>query len=80
MLITQYDFDKLTLACEVPLTGLYGGRDLTLDEMRAWCRYFHGECEFVEFPGNHFFITKHCRELAELVRSRLLKGGNRNEL
>lgn len=79
MLITQYDFDKLTLACEVPLTGLYGERDLPPEEMRAWQRYFHGECEFVEFPGNHFFITEYCREVAELVESRLLKGGTGNE-
>lgn len=74
-LITNYDFDKLTLACEVPLTGLYGKQDIAPEEMRAWSRYFHGEREFVEFPGNHFFITEHRRELAELMERRLSKGG-----
>lgn len=68
-LITGYDFDKLTLACEIPLTGLYGKQDLSLEEMRAWRKYFQGECEFVEFEGNHFFITEHSREVAELISS-----------
>lgn len=77
-LITNYDFDKLTLACEVPLTGLYGKQDIAPEEMRVWSRYFHGECEFVEFPGNHFFITEHRRELAELMERRLSKGGEVN--
>lgn len=79
MLITQYEFDKLTLACEVPFTGLYGKGDLPPEEMRAWSRCFRGECELVEFSGNHFFITEHRRELAELVENRLLKGGDGNE-
>lgn len=74
-LITNYDFDKMALACDIPLTGLYGKDDLTLEEMRAWRRYFHGECEFVEFPGNHFFMTEYCRELAALMEERLLWGG-----
>ena len=75
-LITGYDFDKLTLACEVPLTGLYGKQDLDLEQMRAWSQYFHGECEFVGFEGNHFFITEHAPELAELMLDRLRKGGD----
>ena len=74
-LITNYDFDKLTLACEIPLTGLYGDGDLTPEEMGAWGRYFHGERELVEYTGNHFFITEHGRELAELIERRLLEGG-----
>lgn len=73
-LITNYDFDKLTLACEVPLTGLYGDRDLSPEEMEAWRRYFHGECEFVEYPGNHFFMTEHGREMAGLIEGRLWEG------
>lgn len=68
-LITNYDFDKLTLASEIPLTGLYGNQDLTLEEMRAWKRYFQGECEFVEFEGNHFFITEYRKEVAEKICS-----------
>lgn len=80
MLITGCNFDKLTLACEVPLTGLYGKQDLPREEMQAWSRYFHGECEFVEYPGNHFFITESSRELAELMRRRLVRGGTENEL
>ena len=75
-LITNYEFDRLIMACEVPLTGLYGAGDLSPEEMQAWSRYFQGECEFVEFPGNHFFITEHGREMAERMESRLRKGGS----
>lgn len=70
-LITRYDFGRLALACDVPLTGLYGNRDIPPEEMAAWRRYFRGECEFVEFEGDHFFITGRRREVAELMRSRL---------
>lgn len=78
-LVTGYDFDKLTLACEVPLTGVYGKQDLPREEMEAWSRYFHGECELVEYSGDHFFITEHRRELAELMERRLVKGGTEDE-
>jgi len=76
ILITNYDFDKLTLACEIPLTCLCGSQDILTEEIKEWKRYFRGECEFVEFEGNHFFITEHRQELAELIADRLERGGN----
>lgn len=77
-LITNYDFSKLTLACEIPLTALYGSQDLLSQEMEVWRGYFQGECEFVEFEGNHFFITEHCQEAAELIAKRLEREVERN--
>ena len=74
-LIANYNFSKLTLACEIPLTGLYGNQDIASEKMRSWGNYFQGECEFVEFEGNHFFITEHRQELAELIAKRLQEGG-----
>lgn len=74
-LITNYDFRRLTLACEIPLTGLYGSQDILSEEMGAWKRYFQGECEFVEFEGSHFFITEHQKEVVELIVKQLEKGG-----
>lgn len=74
-LITNYDFRGLTLACEIPLTALYGSQDILTEEIKEWKRYFQGECEFVEFEGNHFFITGHRREMAELIASRMERGG-----
>lgn len=73
-LITNYDFDKLTLACEIPLTCLYGSQDALSEEIGKWERYFQGECEFVEFEGNHFFMTEHRQALAELIANRLERG------
>lgn len=74
-LIANYKFSKLTLACEIPLTAFYGNRDALSKDMEAWQTYFHGECEFVELEGNHFFITEHRQELAELIERRLREGG-----
>lgn len=74
-LITNYDFRGLTLACEIPLTGLYGSQDILSEEMGAWRRYFQGECELVEFEGNHFFITEHRQKVAELIVNRMERGG-----
>lgn len=75
-LLTSYDFNKLTLACEIPLTCLYGSQDVLSKDIRKWERYFQGECEFVEFDGNHFFITEHRQELVELIINRLERGGS----
>jgi len=74
-LIANYNFSKLTLACEIPLTAFYGKQDVFSEDMEAWRKYFHGECEFVEFPGGHFFITEHRQKLAEEIEKRLEKEG-----
>lgn len=70
-LIANYRFSGLALDSEIPLTAFYGKEDILAEKMEAWQQYFHGECEFIEFSGGHFFITEHCREVAEWIEKRL---------
>ena len=56
------------------MTKVYGSQDALSEEIGKWERYFQGECEFVEFEGNHFFMTEHRRALAELIANRLERG------
>lgn len=74
-LTADYQFSKLTLACEIPLTAFRGEQDTLSGRIEGWRRYFHGECEFVEFPGGHFFIKERWQDIAELIERRLCGGG-----
>lgn len=71
-LIGSYDFDSLRLACNIPTTVFYSETDTRLEEMERWKQYFVGRCKFIEYKGNHFFITEHCREISEVIKMCLM--------
>jgi surfactin synthase thioesterase subunit len=71
-MIWKYDFGKLDLRTEIPAEIFYSQEDTPLAEMEKWRRYFTGECDFHRYPGNHFFILEHHREMAGVLRRRLL--------
>ena len=71
-MIWKYDFGKLDLRTEIPAEIFYSQEDTPLAEMEKWRRYFTGECEFHRYEGNHFFILEHHREMAGVLRRRLL--------
>lgn len=70
-MISQYDFDDLTYVTDVPAVVFYSEQDTPRAEMELWKKYFIGNCEFVEYPGTHFFINEHYREMAALIMERL---------
>ena len=57
---------------EIPAEIFYSQEDTPLAEMEKWRRYFTGECDFHRYTGNHFFILEHHREMAGVLRRRLL--------
>ncbi len=71
-MIGGYDFDGLGLRTEIPATVFYSENDTPIREMEQWKRYFTGECRFVRFDGNHFFMQHHYREMAEIISERLV--------
>jgi surfactin synthase thioesterase subunit len=71
-IIWKYDFGKLDLRTEIPAEIFYSEEDTPLAEMEKWRRYFTGECAFHRYEGNHFFILEHHREMAGVLRRRLL--------
>lgn len=72
-LIWNYDFQRLDLKSDIPATVFYSEKDTPLDGIMQWKRFFGGSCEFIEYEGNHFFIQKHCREMADVIKRSLLQ-------
>lgn len=70
-IIGKYDFKMLDLRTSIPLTVFYSETDTRYSDMIEWKRYFIGKCEFINYEGNHFFIHKYCREIANIVKERL---------
>jgi surfactin synthase thioesterase subunit len=59
---------EATVDC--PVTVLTGDCDpeTTLSEAHAWERHTTGTCTVRTFPGGHFFITAHVKEINALLR------------
>ena len=70
-LIGGYRFEDLDLKTDVPVTVFYSETDTPRRDMEEWKKYFTGECEFVEFSGNHFFIQEHREEMARVMMAAL---------
>ena len=71
LMVHRYDFKKLQFTSYIPALLFYSQEDIPKAEMEQWKRYFTGNCEFVEYTGGHFFINKHCEEMAALIKERL---------
>lgn len=70
-LIGSYDFQRLDLKSRIPATVFYSETDTPYEEIVQWGRFFIGECSFVRYEGNHFFIQEHCREMADVIKESL---------
>lgn len=69
-MIGRYNFDGLTLRTKIPATVFYSQDDTLLHDMEEWKRNFTGECEFIRFDGNHFFMLQHYQEIAKILLDR----------
>lgn len=70
-LIREYDFDKLDMKSEIPITVFYSEEDTPLSKMKKWQNFFIGECKFENYEGNHFFINKYCNDIANIIKNNL---------
>lgn len=73
MMIAAYDFERLDLRTAVPVTIFYSDTDTPLERMKAWRQFFVGKCDFVQYSGDHFFITDHSQEMTEIIAMHLLR-------
>lgn len=71
LMISRYDFNKLTLKTTIPTTIFFSEEDTPKTKMEKWKKFFVGECELVEYNGSHFFINDHYEEIAEIIMERL---------
>ena len=72
ILIGKYDFEKLDLHTDVPVTIFLSKTDTPLERMKQWGTYFV-HCEYFCFEGNHFFIRDHHKEMAEVIEGRIVR-------
>ncbi len=70
-LIAAYNFEEVRFQTKIPAVVFYSEEDTPYRDMHAWTKYFVGSSEFVRFDGQHFFIHRHCREMAEIIQKKL---------
>ena len=70
-IIGTYKFEELDLKVNIPATIFYSETDTPRKEMELWRDYFIGECEYYDFPGNHFSIQEHYQEMARIMNARM---------
>ena len=75
-LIGRFNFDELELKTDIPVTVFYSQSDTPLKVIQDWKKFFIGECEFLEYTGNHFFINEHCGEIADAIKGRLVNNND----
>lgn len=57
-------FDKINADIYV----LYGDRDLSHSNVQGWKIHTYGECYFLKFEGDHFFIRENYKKFAEVFK------------
>lgn len=70
-LIGKYEFEKLDLSTDIPVTVFYSETDTPLADMKQWEKYFTGLVNYRKFSGNHFFIREYHDEMAKIIRTEL---------
>lgn len=73
LLLGSYRFEAIDFATDVPATIFYSETDTPCAEMRQWKRYFVGECFFLRFEGDHFFIRQHHAEMANIITAGMVR-------
>jgi medium-chain acyl-[acyl-carrier-protein] hydrolase len=64
----NYNFlDSKPIPCDI--LALLGDQDQTVtqEEILAWSAYTAGKFEHISFPGKHFFLKDHQKELLEII-------------
>ena len=72
-LIGKYRFEDLHFRTEIPATVFYSETDTPRKDMEGWSRFFTGECEYIEYPGHHFFIQEHHQKMARIMTAGMEK-------
>lgn len=70
-IIAKYQFEELSLQCDIPVIIFYSETDTAYQDMVKWTNYFTGICKFVKYEGTHFFINEHYNEMANVIAAEL---------
>lgn len=72
-IIGKYRFESMDFNSAISTTIFYSESDTPYSDMKSWQKYFTGDCEFIEYSGNHFFIKEHYNEIAQVIKKRTMK-------
>ncbi|MFM1545433.1 thioesterase II family protein [Streptococcus mutans] len=66
--IRQYNFQKKKRKIDCPVTVFFGIQDeVNREDMEGWKMFTENTFEIIPFTGNHFFISDHVQEIAEII-------------
>ncbi len=69
-MIARYQFEPPAVRFVVPATVFYSENDTPYEKIKQWSLYFK-HCSYHQYDGNHFFIQKHHKEMADVIRRKM---------
>jgi external thioesterase TEII len=67
--IETYQYEEKGLF-DVPITSMFGNdEEVTHEEIQLWQQETTYSLTINEFPGNHFFIFKHWKEISDIINN-----------
>ena len=58
---------------DIPFTVITGNDEaMTMEDIYLWQKETTYKIDFIQFPGNHFFIFKYAREILSIIAKKLL--------
>lgn len=74
-LLEKYNCKKEPERLYIDFTILCGMDDHVIDKQNliAWRNITEGKCQFVEYPGGHFYINHHREKIIKLIEETLIK-------
>ena len=71
--VETYTYQETT-PFDIPITiGIGKDEKTSLEDAQAWQKETNHPIDIHEYPGNHFFIFDHTKELMDLIGNKLLK-------
>ena len=72
-MIGRYRFEEFNKNFHIPATIFYSETDTPKEGMYLWKDIFVADCDFKQFEGAHFFIRQHHEQMAETIRSAMIR-------
>jgi len=68
--VEEYMYTPKPEKLECNFTVIYGkDDDMRINEICDWQKHTNQKCNFIKFPGGHFFIHDHTEEIVEIVNN-----------
>ncbi|MGM7721819.1 thioesterase II family protein [Metabacillus sp. Hm71] len=76
-LIEEYEGDQVRAKINTSITALYGDKDnMSRNDMMKWRDFTAKDSRIICYPGGHFFIREHYKEIIKLINCTLAERGD----